>query len=85
MPGDQGTLGRLELPRTDLRSIPRSFGPGLILMMTGIGTSHLIKLSDSPAEVRRSQLLGEHTHEVLETLLGMTAAEAEAVRRNGAV
>ena len=44
-----------------------------------------IKLSDSPAEVRRSPLLGEHTQEVLETVLGMTAAEAEAARREGAV
>ena len=44
-----------------------------------------IKLSDSPAEVTRSPLLGEHTQEVLETVLGMTAVEAEAARREGAV
>ena len=44
-----------------------------------------IKLSDSPAEVTRSPLLGEHTDEVLETVLGMTAAETEAARRDGAV
>ena len=42
MPGDQGTLDQLELPGTDPRSIVRSFGPGIILMMTGIGTSHLV-------------------------------------------
>src|SRR2546426_5551204 len=30
-----------------------------------------IKLSDSPADVRRSPMLGEHTDEVLRTLLGM--------------
>ena len=44
-----------------------------------------IKLSDSPAEVRRSPLLGEHTEEVLETVLGMTAAETVAARSDGAV
>ena len=42
MPGDLDPLDQLELPKTDPRSIARSFGPGLILMMTGIGTSHLV-------------------------------------------
>ena len=42
MPGDQDPLDQLELPKTDPRSIARNFGPGLILMMTGIGTSHLV-------------------------------------------
>ena len=32
----------LKIPRTDPISIFRNFGPGLILMMTGIGTSHVI-------------------------------------------
>ena len=32
----------MELPKTDLASTLRSFGPGIILMMTGIGTSHLV-------------------------------------------
>ena len=44
-----------------------------------------IKLSDSPAEVTRSPLLGEHTDEVLQTVLGMTSAETEAARSEGAV
>ena len=44
-----------------------------------------IKLSDSPADVRRSPLLGEHTDEVLQTVLGMTAAETDAARGDGAV
>ena len=35
-------LAELELPKTDLASTLRSFGPGIILMMTGIGTSHLV-------------------------------------------
>ena len=44
-----------------------------------------IKLSDSPADVRRSPLLGEHTNEVLQAVLGMTAAETDAARSDGAV
>jgi len=32
----------LELPDMRLRGLLRHFGPGLILMMTGIGTSHLV-------------------------------------------
>jgi Mn2+/Fe2+ NRAMP family transporter len=35
-------LAELELPKTDLKSTFQSFGPGIILMMTGIGTSHLV-------------------------------------------
>lgn len=35
-------LEELELPETNLSGVARHFGPGLILMMTGIGTSHLI-------------------------------------------
>ncbi len=35
-------LKKLELPRMNLGSLVRHFGPGLILMMTGIGTSHLV-------------------------------------------
>lgn len=34
--------GDLELPKTNLASLAREFGPGMILMMTGIGTSHLV-------------------------------------------
>ena len=32
----------LPLPETTLRGMFKHFGPGLILMMTGIGTSHLV-------------------------------------------
>jgi len=35
-------LENLPLPDTSLRGLFSSFGPGLILMMTGIGTSHLV-------------------------------------------
>ncbi len=33
---------RLELPKTTPLSLLRKFGPGTVLMMTGIGTSHLV-------------------------------------------
>jgi formyl-CoA transferase len=44
-----------------------------------------IKLSDSPADVRRSPLLGEHTVEVLREVLGFSEAEVEAARKQGAI
>ena len=44
-----------------------------------------IKLSDSPADVRRSPLLGEHTDEVLRTLLEMDDDAIAAARTQGAV
>ncbi len=47
MPSDRkpqadDSLDRLPLPDTNPRGLLRHFGPGLILMMTGIGTSHLV-------------------------------------------
>ena len=33
---------KLPLPETSVRGLVKHFGPGIILMMTGIGTSHLI-------------------------------------------
>ena len=44
-----------------------------------------IKLSDSPVDVERSPLLGEHTDEVLQTVLGMDTAAIAAVRQDGVV
>ena len=44
-----------------------------------------IKLSDSPAEVTRSPLLGEHTDEILAELLGLDAQAIAAARADGAV
>jgi formyl-CoA transferase len=44
-----------------------------------------IKLSDSPAEVQRSPLLGEHTVEVLRDVLGFSEAEVETARKQGAI
>ncbi|HEX5599928.1 MAG TPA: formyl-CoA transferase [Hyphomicrobiaceae bacterium] len=39
-----------------------------------------IKLSDSPAEVKRSPLLGEHTEEILRDVLGYSEAEIAELR-----
>jgi formyl-CoA transferase len=44
-----------------------------------------IKLSDSPADVQRAPLLGEHTDEVLKTIVGLNESEIEAARKQGAV
>ena len=44
-----------------------------------------IKLSDSPAVVKRSPLLGEHTDEILKEFCNMNEEEIKAVREAGAV
>ncbi|MFT5506057.1 MAG: formyl-CoA transferase [Gammaproteobacteria bacterium] len=44
-----------------------------------------IKLSDSEVEVTRSPLLGEHTDEVLQDILGYSADEIVAIKASGAV
>ena len=44
-----------------------------------------IKLSDSPTEVRRSPLYGEHTEEVLRTLVGLNDEDIQAARQQGAI
>jgi formyl-CoA transferase len=44
-----------------------------------------IKLSDSPTEVIPSPLLGEHTDEILKTIVGWNDAEIAAARKEGAV
>jgi formyl-CoA transferase len=44
-----------------------------------------IKLSDSPVEVRRSPFLGEHTEEVLRTLLGLNDEDITTARQQGAI
>ena len=43
-----------------------------------------IKLSDSPARIERSPLLGEHTDEVLQQVLGYEEAKISALRQAGA-
>ncbi|MCY4307453.1 MAG: formyl-CoA transferase [Rhodobacteraceae bacterium] len=44
-----------------------------------------IKLSDSPVEVVRSPLLGEHTSEILTEMLGYTGDELNRIQESGAV
>jgi formyl-CoA transferase len=44
-----------------------------------------IKLSDSPADVRRSPLLGEHTEEILSKVLGYNGAEIAEIKASGAI
>ena len=44
-----------------------------------------VKLSDSPSEVERSPLLGEHTNEILRTVVGLTDEEIEGAREEGAI
>ncbi|MBS0643097.1 MAG: formyl-CoA transferase [Acetobacteraceae bacterium] len=44
-----------------------------------------IKLSDSPAEVVRPPLLGEHTAEVLASLCGVSADEVARLKKQGVV
>jgi len=44
-----------------------------------------IKLSDSPADVRRSPLLGEHTDEILRDVLEYSAKEVAELKASGAL
>ena len=44
-----------------------------------------IKLSDSVTEVKPSPLLGEHTDEILKSIVGWSDAEIAAARKEGAV
>jgi formyl-CoA transferase len=44
-----------------------------------------IKMSDSPSEVTRSPLLGEHTAEILRDVLGYSSAEIARIGASGAV
>ncbi len=44
-----------------------------------------IKMSDSPAEVTCSPLLGEHTHEILTEILGYTGEELAEIEISGAL
>lgn len=44
-----------------------------------------VKLSDSPCDVKRSPLLGEHTDEILTEVLSMSRDEISAAKSDGAV
>ena len=41
-PAESSEFDQLDLPDRSVRGLLRHFGPGIILMMTGIGTSHLV-------------------------------------------
>jgi formyl-CoA transferase len=51
---------------------------------TYLSVGNPIKLSDSPADVRRSPLLGEHTDEILGAVLGFSGDEIAAIKASGA-
>jgi formyl-CoA transferase len=44
-----------------------------------------IKLSDSPTDVKRSPFLGEHTGEILRSILGLDDDEIEEAQKEGAI
>jgi formyl-CoA transferase len=44
-----------------------------------------IKLSDSPTDVKRSPYLGEHTGEILRSILGFDDDEIEEAHKEGAI
>ena len=44
-----------------------------------------VKLSDSPSEVKRSPLLGEHTEEILRDVLQFDAERIAAIQQSGAI
>ena len=44
-----------------------------------------VKLSDSPAQVTRPPLLGEHTAELLHALCGVDSDEVKRLKENGVV
>ena len=44
-----------------------------------------IKLSDSPSDVKRSPLLGEHTNEVLSEVLGMSPTDIADAKTDGSI
>ena len=44
-----------------------------------------VKLSESPSDVERSPLLGEHTDEILKTVVGLSDDEIAAAREAGAI
>jgi len=44
-----------------------------------------IKLSDSPSDVDRSPLLGEHTDQILSEVLGLSAGDIATAKKEGAV
>ena len=50
-----------------------------------ISVGNPIKLSDSPSEVTRSPLLGEHTDEILRQVLGFSDHQVAEIHDSGAL
>ena len=44
-----------------------------------------VKLSDSPSKIERSPLLGEHTDEILKSVVGLDDKEIATAREEGVV
>ena len=51
---------------------------------TYLSVGNPIKLSDSPADVKRSPLLGEHTDEILRQVLKLPESDIDAIKASGA-
>jgi formyl-CoA transferase len=52
---------------------------------TYLSVGNPIKLSDSPADVKRSPLLGEHTDEILREVLGFSDHQVAEIHDSGAL
>jgi formyl-CoA transferase len=52
---------------------------------TYVTVGNPIKLSDSPSDVKRSPLLGEHTDEILRDVLGFDDGIVSQIRQSGAI
>ena len=50
-----------------------------------VSVGNPIKLSDSPTDVLRSPLLGEHTVEILREVLGYSESDLKRVQGSGAI
>src|SRR3569833_512686 len=50
-----------------------------------VSVGNPIKLSDSPSEVERAPLLGEHTDEILRTVLGFSDHQVAEIHKSGAL
>ena len=55
MQKDPSSLETLDIPSLNLRGLANEFGASMILMMTGIGTSHLITAPVAGGRIFRSE------------------------------
>ncbi len=61
MQKDPSSLETLDIPSLNLRGLANEFGASMILMMTGIGTSHLITAPVAGGRIFRSENPGPKT------------------------